>query len=280
MIIDKYNKRAKKINSLLCVGLDTDFNKIPKKFLKKKFPQFEFNKWIIKETHEYAAAYKPNSAFYEARGDKGIQELKMTMDYLIKNHPDIFTILDAKRGDIGNTNNGYITSAFDWLGFDAITLHPYLGGESLAPFLNRKDNGCIIMCRNSNPGAGEFQDLKIVEVADVGRLGSRRPTSAGKPLWQIVAEKVSKDWNKNKNCMLVVGATYPKEMKKIRSLVGDMTFLVPGIGAQGGDLKETLKAGLNSKGLGLIINSSRGIIFSNNPKIEAQKLRDEIRKYK
>lgn len=263
-IIDKYNKRAKKIDSLLCVGLDADFAKIPKRFLKKKFPQFEFNKWIIEETHEYAAAYKPNSAFYEARGDKGIKELKMTMDYLIKNHPDIFTILDAKRGDIGNTNNGYIAFIFDWLGFDAMTLHPYLGGESLAPFFNRKDKGCILMCRNSNPGAGELQDLKI----------------KGKELWQVVAEKASNEWNKNKNCMLVVGATFPKEMKKIRSLVGDMTFLVPGVGAQGGDLKETLKAGLNSKGLGLIINSSRGIIFSDNPKNEAQKLRDEIREYK
>ncbi|MFA6177791.1 MAG: orotidine-5'-phosphate decarboxylase [Candidatus Paceibacterota bacterium] len=264
MIIDKYNKRAKKINSLLCVGLDTDFAKIPKRFLKKKFPQFEFNKWIIEETHEYAAAYKPNSAFYEARGDKGIRELKMTMDYLIKNHPDIFTILDAKRGDIGNTNNGYVASIFDWFGFDAFTVYPYLGQEAVQPILDRKDKGVILLCRTSNPGAKDFQDLKI----------------NGKPLWQIVAEKVSKEWNKNKNCMLVVGATYPKEMKKIRSIVGDMTFLAPGVGAQGGELKEMLKAGLNSKGLGLIINSSRGIIFSNNPKIEAKKLQDEIRKHK
>ncbi|MEK7471163.1 MAG: orotidine-5'-phosphate decarboxylase [Patescibacteria group bacterium] len=264
MIIDKYNKRAKKINSLLCIGLDADFAKIPKRFLKKKFPQFEFNKWIIKETHEYAVAFKPNSAFYEARGDKGIRELKMTMDYLIKNHPDIFTILDAKRGDIGNTNNGYITSIFDWLGFDAFTVYPYLGHEAVQPILDRKDKGVILLCRTSNPGSKDFQDLEV----------------KGKTLWQIVAEKVSKNWNKNKNCMLVVGATYPKEMKKIRSIVGDMTFLVPGVGAQGGDLKETLKVGLNSKGLGLIINSSRGIIFSDNPKIEAQKLRDEIRKYR
>ena len=263
-VIDKYNKRAKKINSLLCVGLDADFVKIPKAFLKKKFPQFEFNKWIIKETHQYATAFKANSAFYEARGDQGIKELKMTMDYLIKNYPDIFLICDCKRADIGNTNQGYIDSFFDWYGFDAITLHPYLGKEALQPFLDRKDKGSIILCRTSNSGAGELQDLTI----------------KGKPLWQIVAEKVSQNWNKNKNCLLVVGATYPKEMKKIRQIVGEMTFLVPGIGAQGGDLKATLKAGLNSVGLGLIINSSRGIIFSKNPKIEAQKLRDEIRKYK
>lgn len=263
-IIDKYNIRAKKINSLLCVGLDADFEKIPERFLKLDFPQFEFNKWIIEETHEYASAFKPNSAFYEARGDQGIKELKMTMDYLVKNHPDIFTILDAKRADIGNTNNGYVTAIFDWLRFDAVTIHPYLGREAVQPFLDRKEKGCIILCRTSNRGAGEFQDLEINK----------------KKLWQIVAEKVFQEWNKNKNCMLVVGATYPEEMKKIRSLVGDMTFLVPGIGAQGGDLQATMKAGLNSEGLGLIINSARGIIFAENPKEEARKLYEEIRKYK
>ena len=264
MIIDKYNKRANKINSLLCVGLDSDFAKIPKRFLKLKFPQFEFNKWIIKETNEYTAAYKPNSAFYEARGDKGIKELKITMEYLNKNHPDIFTILDAKRADIGNTNNGYVSAIFDWLNFDAITLHPYLGKEALQPFLDRKDKSCIILCRTSNIGAGELQDLKI----------------KGKTIWQIVAEKVFKNWNKNKNCMLVVGATYPEEMKKIRSIVGDMTFLVPGIGAQGGDIKSVMKAGLNKEGLGLIMNSSRGIIFGSSQKEEAKKLYEEIEKYR
>ena len=262
--MDKYNKRAKKINSLLCVGLDADFAKLPEKFKSEKFPQFEFNKWIIGETHEYTSAYKPNSAFYEARGDKGMAELKMTMDYLIENHPDIFTICDAKRADIGNTNNGYVTSVFDWFGFDAITLHPYLGQEALQPFLDRKDKVSIILCRTSNSGAGELQDLEV----------------GGKKLWQIVAEKVSQVWNKNKNCMLLVGATYPEEMKKIRSLVGDITILVPGIGAQGGDLKSVLKAGLNKDGLGLIINSSRSIIFSDNPKEEARKLCEEIRIYR
>ena len=274
--MDKYNQRAKKINSLLCVGLDADFDKIPDKFLIHEFPQFEFNKWIIEETHEYASAFKINSAFYEARGDQGIKALKETMEYLRVYHPDIFTILDAKRADIGNTNNGYVAAIFDWLGFDAVTLHPYLGSEALKPFLERKDKASIILCRTSNMGAGEFQDL---QVSDVGRPNSRRPTSETKPLWQIVAEKVSKDWNKNKNCMLVVGATYPKEMKKIRSIAPDITFLVPGIGAQGGDLKATLKAGINSQGLGLIINSSRGIIFAENPKEEAKKLCEEIRKY-
>ena len=263
-IINKYNKRAKKINSLLCVGLDADIAKIPKRFKKLKNPQFEFNKFIIKETHMYASAFKMNIAFYDARGDKGLRELKMTTDYLIKNHGGIFLICDAKRGDIGNTNNGYVAAIFDWLGFDAVTVNPYLGQEAVQPFLNRKDKVSIILCRTSNEGAGEFQDLKV----------------GGKFLWQIVAEKVSKAWNKNKNCMLVVGATAPKEMKKIREITGDITFLVPGVGAQGGSVKEIMKAGVNKAGLGLIINSSRGIIFSKNPKAEARKLCEEIRKYK
>ncbi len=264
MSIEKYNQRAKKTNSLLCVGLDPDFEKIPAKFKQMEFPQFEFSKWIIGETNEYTSSYKTNSAFYEARGDKGIVELKMTIDYLNKNYPDIFTILDAKRADIGNTNKGYVTSVFDWLNFDAITLHPYLGSEALAPFLARKDKVSIILCRTSNPGAPEFQDLK----------------SDGKTIWQIVAEKVSKEWNENNNCMLVVGATYPQELKKIREVAGDITFLVPGIGTQGGDLKAVMENGLNSEGLGLLVSSTSGIIFAQNPKAEAQKLCEEINKYK
>src|SRR3990167_4962082 len=217
-IIEKYNQRAKKINSLLCVGLDADFEKLPEKFKKLPNPQFEFNKWIIEETYEYVAAYNANSAFYEARGDQGTAELKMTMNYLIKNHPDIFTIL----------------------------------------------------CRTSNPGAPEFQDLSV----------KHSMLNKNVPLWEIVAEKVSKDWNKNKNCMLVVGATYPEEMRKIRSLAGNMTFLVPGIGAQGGDLESSVKNGLNSQKMGMIINSARGIIFAENPKQEAKKLCEEIREYR
>ena len=262
-IIEKYEKRAKKIDSFLCVGLDAELSKIPQKFRTQQFPQFEFNKYIIEQTHEYAAAYKPNSAFYEARGDAGLQELKMTMDYLRTKHPDIFTILDAKRADIGNTNNGYVTSIFDWLGFDAMTLHPYLGKEALKPFLDRADKCSIILCRTSNPGAAELQD--IVSGSD------------GKMLWQTVAEKVKKEWNTNSNCMIVVGATYPAEMKIARQITGDMTFLVPGVGAQGGSATDAVNAGLNSKNQGLIINSARGIIFSDNPKEEARKLCEEIR---
>ncbi len=261
---EKFNQRAEKVNSLVCVGLDSEFEKLPEKFKAMEFPQFEFNKYIIDQTAEFASTYKPNIAFYEARGEQGIKELKMTMEYLSSKHPDIFTICDAKRGDIGNTNNGYVKAIFDTLGFDAVTLHPYLGKEALRPFLDRTDKVSIILCRNSNPGAGELQDL----------------SADGKTLWQIVAEKVSKEWNYNNNCMMVVGATYPEEMKVVRSMVGDMTFLVPGVGAQGGDVEATVKAGLNSKKLGLIISSSRGIIFAENPGEEAKKLRAEINKYR
>ncbi len=262
--LEKYNSRVQKINSLLCVGLDSDIDKIPQKFKDLEYPQFEFNKWIIGETHEHAAAYKPNSAFYEARGEQGIKELKMTMDYLIASHSDIFTILDAKRADIGNTNKGYVESIFDWLGFDAVTVNPYLGFEAIAPFTDREDKVSIILCKTSNPGSGEFQNL-IVD---------------GKTIWQMVASKVLDLSKKKDNVMLVAGATYPEEMKQIRERVGDVTFLVPGVGAQGGSVKDFMPHGLNSKKAGLIINSSRGIIFSSDPKSEAKKLKDDINQYK
>ncbi|MEK9196307.1 MAG: orotidine-5'-phosphate decarboxylase [Patescibacteria group bacterium] len=264
MLIDKYNARADKINSLLCVGLDPDFDKLPDEFKSKEFPQFEFNKWIIQQTAEYTAAYKPNIAFYEARGEQGIHELKMTMEFLIEKYPDIFTICDAKRADIGNTNNGYAKFIFDYLEFDSITLHPYLGSEALKPFLDRKDRGSIILCRTSNSGAGEFQDLEV----------------EGQTIWEIVADKVANKWNSNNNCMLVVGATYPEEMKRIREIAPNVTFLVPGVGAQGGDVGDAVKSGIDSTGHGLMINSARGIIFSDNPAQSAKTLRDEVNSYR
>jgi len=263
-VMTKLHLREKKVNSLLSVGLDSDLAQLPERFQKEKFPQFAFNKWIIEQTHEYVSCYKPNLAFYEARGDKGVAELKMTVEYLQENYPDIFLIADAKRADIGSTNKGYVSSIFDWLNFDAITLHPYLGREALAPFLEREDKVSIILCRTSNPGAGEFQDLSV----------------NGTPLWKVVAKRVNDDWNKNKNCMLVVGATYPTEMAEIRKEVGEMTLLVPGVGAQGGDVSSVMNAGMNSAGNGLIINSARGIIFAENPAKEAKKLCEEIRGYK
>lgn len=258
--IEKYKARVEAIDSLLCVGLDADFAKIPARFQTLEHPQFEFNKWIIDATHVHASAFKINSAFYEARGHDGIKDLKMTMDYVHQMHPDIFTILDAKRGDIGNTNEGYVQFAFDWLGFDALTLHPYLGREALEPFLRRNDKVSIILARTSNAGAGEFQDLSLGK----------------KLLWLHVVEKIASEWNTNQNCMIVMGATYPQEIAAARKAAPDLTFLVPGIGAQGGSVEQVVRSGLAKDNRSLIINSSRGIIFSENPGQEAKRLKEEI----
>jgi orotidine-5'-phosphate decarboxylase len=263
-IMEKFNARADAINSLLCVGLDSSIDRLDDEFKRHPHPQFEFNRHIIEQTHDYVAAYKPNIAFYEARGEDGWYDLRLTMNYLRDQHPDILTICDAKRADIGSTSEAYARAIFDDLGCDAITLHPYLGRDALDPFLKYEDKGCIILCRTSNEGATEIQDLEI----------------EGKPLWQIIAEKVYKDWNTHDNCMLVVGATYPNEMKQIRALVGDMTILVPGIGVQGGNVQQTMTAGKNSQGKGIIINSSRGIIFSPDPAQAARELRDAINLYR
>lgn len=229
------------------MGLDSEAQKLPDHIKSDSHPQFAFNKAIIDATQTLVCAYKLNSAFYEARGAQGITELKMTCDYIHENYSYIPIILDAKRGDIGSTNEGYVQYAFDYLGADAITLHPYLGREALQPFLDRKDKGCIILCKTSNPGAGEIQDID----------------NNGKPLYQVIAEKVVKEWNANGNCLLVVGAPYPEELAIVRRVVGDMTLLIPGIGAQGGDMEQTVKAAMNAKGAGMTINVSRAIIFAS-----------------
>lgn len=259
-ILHKYNQRADATGSLLCVGLDSEYGLLPERFRSEALPQFVFNRWIIEQTAEFTAAYKPNMAFYEARGTQGLDELALTMEYLRSEHPDIVTICDAKRGDIGNTNRGYVEYVFDRLGFDAITLHPYLGGEALQPFLAREDKASIILCRTSNPGAREFQDLSV----------------DGRPLWQAVAERVSREWNSAGNCMLVVGATYPDEMRVVREIAPEVPLLVPGIGAQGGDVNGVVAAGLDVNGRGLIISSSRGILFGEDHAAAARTLRDEI----
>lgn len=263
--LEKYNQRVDQVNSLLCVGLDSDLAKIPDQFKSMEYPQFAFNQWIIDQTHQYVSAYKPNSAFYEARGDRGLHELRLTTAYLKEKYPTIALILDAKRADIGSTNEGYVTAIFDWLGFDAVTLHPYLGREALEPFFKRQDKACIILCKTSNPESGELQNLIL---------------NSGEKIWQKVAIKISQQWNQNGNCLLVVGATYPEEMKQVRELTGEMTFLVPGIGAQGGELSSVMKAGLNKEKKGLIINSARGIIFAPDPSVAAKQLRDEINQYR
>ncbi len=269
---------VKKNDTLLCVGLDSDIEKIPKHLKLGNFPQFDFNKSIIDATADLVCAYKPNTAFYEARGKAGIEALKMTCDYIREKYPEIPIILDAKRADIGSTNEGYVKFAYDYLGVDAITLHPYLGKEALKPFLDITDKTVFILCRTSNPGAGEFQDLLVTE--------SDKDTS--KPLYQVIAEHVVNDWNYNSNCGLVVGATYPSEIEIVRRIVDDgFLLLIPGIGAQGGDAEKTVKAGVDKDGLNAIINSSRSIIFVSNgtdfaqkAREEAEKLKDEINKFR
>jgi orotidine-5'-phosphate decarboxylase len=265
---EKLENIIRKNNSLVCVGLDPDLTKLPEHIKLLSNPLFEFNKAIIDATAGLACAYKPNSAFYEASGANGIEQLKMTCDYINDKYPEVPIILDAKRADIGNTNIGYAEFAFDYLKADGLTVHPYMGGESLEPLLAHKDKGIIVLCRTSNLGAGEFQDLEI----------------EGKKLYQVVAKKVANDWNKNKNCLLVVGATYPSEIAEVRQIIGqDMIILVPGIGAQGGELEATLKAGLNQDKTGLMISASRSIIYASNgadfavaARDETHKLRDEI----
>lgn len=260
-ILHKYELRTDAAKSLLCVGLDPVLSQIPERFRAAKFPLFEFNKWIIEQTAKYTSAYKPNMAFYEARGVQGLIELESTVQYLRASYPEIVTICDAKRGDVSNTNKAYVVAIFDSLNFDAVTLHPYLGKEALEPFLARRDKLCIVLCRTSNAGAGEFQDLE----------------SSGKPLWQTVADRVANNWDTDGNCMLVVGAPYLEDMRKIRSIAPHTTFLVPGIGALG-DVPAVVSAGLSVNGRGLILTCSNEIIFSADPAAAARCFRDAINK--
>ncbi len=261
---EKLNNAATQNNSLLCIGLDPEFEKLSPEFKTQENPQFEFNKKIIDETHDLVCVYKPNSAFYEARGAQGITDLKMTCEYIAQQYPEIPVLLDFKRADIGNTNNGYVAFAYEYLRVDAVTLHPYLGSEAIKPFLDQTDKGNFILCRTSNLGGGELQDLEINSEA----------------LYKHIARLATENWNGNNNVGLVVGATYPDQLKSIRAIAPDMVFLIPGIGAQGGDLENTLKNGLRNDKKGLIVSSSRGIIFSESPRAEAQKLRDEINSYR
>jgi orotidine-5'-phosphate decarboxylase len=267
----KLDAIIEKNNSLVCVGLDSDIDKMPEGFKQRESPQFEFNKAIIDATHDLVCCYKPNSAYYEAYGNKGLQELKQTCDYIRGIYPDIPIIIDAKRGDIGNTNNGYAKFVFEYLSADAITVIPYFGIEALAPFFAYDRKGIIIGCHSSNPGAKEFQELEI----------------NGKPLYHLVAEEIMRQHGDNPNTMIFMGATFPEELGTIRAIVKDMTILAPGIGAQEGTIEKAVKAGLNTKKAGLIINSSRGIIFSSNgtdfaekARVTAEKLRNEINNYR
>lgn len=235
--------------AFLCIGLDPVLENMPKVLEGERVGEkiLAFNRAIIDATHDIAGSYKPNSAFYEAYGDEGLRALKETVRYINEKVPDTPVILDAKRADIGNTNNGYVQAAFDDIGADAITLHPYLGSEALEPFLNRVDKGIIVLARTSNKGAGEIQDIAV----------------DGEPLYMRVAKRVADHWNTHNNCALVVGATYPEELKKIREAVGDMPILIPGVGAQGGDLEKSVLYGKNSKNQGIMIAVSRAVIFAS-----------------
>ena len=235
-----------KKKSFLCIGLDVDLNKIPKSLLSEDDPIFAFNKAIIDATHHLCVAYKPNTAFYEAYGLKGWKALEKTINYLNEKHPEIFTIADAKRGDIGNTSTMYAKAFFEDLAFDSVTVAPYMGKDSVEPFLAFKDKHTIMLALTSNAGAFDFQ-TKTVE---------------GQELYKQVLE-TSKTWQNAENLMYVVGATKAEYLTDIRKIVPNSFLLVPGIGAQGGNLQDVCKYGMNSQ-VGLLINSSRGIIYASN----------------
>lgn len=255
----KLNNIIRKNNSLLCVGLDPDLDKFSKVFLKNNDHIFEFNKSIIDSTYDLVCAYKPDIAFYEAYGINGLKSLKKTLEYIPKSIP---IILDAKRGSVGHTARLYAKSIFDYWNADAVTLNIFTGKDGVNPFLKYKDRYSFLYLRSSNPSASDFQDIDV----------------NGKPLFQVMAEKVAA-W-KEENFGIIAPATYPKELKILRKIFKNRFFLVPGIGAQGGDLEKTLRVGLTKDKSGLIINSSRGIIFSENPRVEASELRDKINKYR
>jgi orotidine-5'-phosphate decarboxylase len=243
--------------SFLCIGLDVDLAKIPQHLLQTEDPIFEFNKAIIDATHDLCVSYKPNTAFYEAHGLKGWQSLERTIEYINTNYPDIFTIADAKRGDIGNTSTMYAKAFLEDLNFDSVTVAPYMGKDSVEPFLAFENKHTILLALTSNEGAFDFQ-TKL---------------SGEKELYKCVLE-TSKTWKNSQNLMYVAGATKAEYFTEIRKIVPDSFLLVPGVGAQGGSLQEVCKYGMNAN-VGLLINSSRGIIYASNGFDFAEKAREE-----
>jgi orotidine-5'-phosphate decarboxylase len=256
--------------SFLCVGLDVDLTKIPSHLLESEDPIFEFNKAIIDATHDLTVAYKPNTAFYEAHGIKGWMSLQKTINYINSTYPEIFTIADAKRGDIGNTSSMYAKAFFEDLNFDSVTVAPYMGKDSVEPFLAFENKHTIMLALTSNEGAFDFQTLII----DGTRGEAER--SGAKELYKQVLE-TSKTWKKSENLMYVVGATKAEYFTEIRKIVPDSFLLVPGVGAQGGSLSEVCKYGMNAN-VGLLINSSRAIIYASNGTDFAEKARGEALK--
>ena len=273
--IDKLRARWQQAGSLVCVGLDPDPAKFPDAFVDDGHADdsdalFSFCRDIVDATAEFACAFKPQVAYFAARngGEAALQRLIAHID---ASHPDVPVILDAKRGDIGSTAEQYAVEAFDRYGADAVTLNPYMGKDSAAPFLARNDRGCVFLCHTSNPGARDFQELLV----------------DGEPLYQRIARTIANEWNTDGNCALVVGATFPDELKVIRGIVGDMPLLIPGIGAQGGDIEAVVRNGATADGTGLVINSSRGILYASSGEgfaeaaaDAARALRDAINRYR
>ncbi len=255
-LVEQINKKQ----SFLCIGLDTDLDKIPPHLLEEEDPIFAFNKAIIDATHHLCVAYKPNIAFYEAYGIKGWQALEKTIQYLNANHPKIFTIADAKRGDIGNTSTRYAKAFFEDLEFDSLTIAPYMGKDSVEPFLAFKDKHTILLALTSNQGAFDYQTKMVGE----------------KELYKTVLE-TSQTYSNAENLMYVVGATKASFLAEIRELVPNSFLLVPGIGAQGGSLAEVCKFGMNGQ-VGLLVNSSRGIIYTSNNSDFAEAAADSAKK--
>jgi orotidine-5'-phosphate decarboxylase len=260
MTTQQLQEQIQNKKSFLCIGLDVDLNKIPSYLLETEDPIFEFNKAIIDATHDLCVSYKPNTAFYEAYGIKGWQSLEKTINYLNENYPNIFTIADAKRGDIGNTSSMYAKAFFEDLAFDSVTVAPYMGKDSVEPFLAFENKHTIMLALTSNEGAFDFQTQQV----------------EGKELYKKVLE-TSKNWKNSQNLMYVVGATKAEYFTEIRKIVPDSFLLVPGVGAQGGSLSDVCKYGLNAN-VGLLINSSRGIIYASTGKDFAEKAREEALK--
>jgi orotidine-5'-phosphate decarboxylase len=252
-------------DSLLCVGLDPEIERFPRHILAEASPIFHFNQAIIDATADLVCAYKPQFAHYAAY--EAEDQLERTIEYIHRTYPTLPVILDAKRGDIGSTAERYAIEAFERYGADAVTVNPYLGGDALEPFLKHADKGVIILCRTSNPGAGELQDLLVDE----------------RKLYQVVAQLAATRWNTRGNCLLVVGATYARELAEVRALVGDMPLLVPGVGSQGGVVAQAVRCGQTRDGTGLIISASRSLLyagteadFAGAARAAALRLRDEI----
>ncbi len=281
---DKLQGQWDELN-FLCVGLDSDYGKIPEEPYKIQYAGtgpiereynaeetiFTFNRDIIDVTHDLVGMWKPNLAFYEKKGEAGRKALRRTIKYIRENHPNIVIILDAKRGDIANTNEGYVLSDFDEYDADAVTIHSYLGPEAMKPFLDRKDKGSIVLVKTSNPGSGRYQNQRL--------------WGKNSLVYEDIARDVKDRWNVNQNCGVVVGATYPKELAKVRKIIDNMPILIPGIGTQGGDLAASVSAGQDKRGQGMIINASSSVTFPKNKeglsfkdavRAEALKLRDGI----